>query len=68
MRKRCCAITRSDVTKITLENESGTYSVSIQHDKLDMGEVVEYLLNPVLMAAGYGDEPITVVFAEQEAI
>ena len=59
---------RSDVTKITLENENGTYSISIPHDMLNMAMLIESLLIPVLMAAGYGDETIARAFAEQDVV
>lgn len=40
-------------SEITFKNQYGTYSIEIPDDDLDIKEVAEKLLVPVLLAAGY---------------
>ena len=56
------------MTKIEFTTESGAYAIAVHPDNMAIDEVVERLLIPVLMAAGYGDESIRRAFAEQEVV
>lgn len=52
-------------TAITLENESGEYSVATHDTMMSMSEMLEEIIIPVLLAAGYGEE--TIIKAMREA-
>lgn len=51
-------------TKLTLENEFGTYSVETSYPCVGLSDVIESLMVPVLLAAGYSPENIKEVFNE----
>ncbi len=46
------------MTKLTLENEYGIYSVENRKDDPDLAAVIEFLVIPVLLAAGYHQNSI----------
>lgn len=46
-------------TTITFRNENGEYSVKQYREEMDIYTVVEDLIIPVLLAAGYSREVIT---------
>lgn len=58
----------TSMTKITFENEEGSYSISVPREGMTTDEVVESLLIPVLMAAGYGDDSIKHAFNNQDVV
>lgn len=43
---------------MTLENEDGTYTISVKDNEMNMGDVISYLVIPVLRAAGYAESSI----------
>ncbi len=45
-------------TKITLENEHGSFSVELSRDSMSLSDAVEYLVEPLLIAAGYDAESV----------
>jgi hypothetical protein len=45
-------------TKITLENEYGKYEVEVKDEGMNIGEVLDKLFIPVLLAAGYSERTI----------
>lgn len=47
-----------DTTKLTLENENGTYSVEIPRTELNLDSIFEELWLPALYAAGYHPESV----------
>lgn len=49
-------------TTITLKNEHGEYSVTVPGVELDMERVVEGLVKPLLLAAGYHYETLEEFF------
>jgi hypothetical protein len=51
-------------TTITFRNENGEYSVKQYRDEMDIYTVVEDLIIPVLLAAGYSIEVITKALGE----
>lgn len=51
-------------TKVTLENEHGTYSVEVNQTGLTLNNLVRDVIKPVVLAAGYshtfiGDHLVT---------
>lgn len=46
---------KEKTTKITLENEHGTYSVEIRNTELTINALVRDVVKPVLLAAGYSE-------------
>ena len=54
--------------KITLEDENGIYSVEFNRDEdlQHIGKVINYLVRPVLRAAGYADSVIDKHITEDE--
>lgn len=52
-------------TKLTLENDYGTYSVGINKQDLTIGSMFEDLVIPVLLAAGYQQESIDNCLGEE---
>lgn len=51
-------------TAITFRNENGEYSVKQYREEMDIYTVVEDLIIPVLLAAGYSREVITKALGE----
>lgn len=47
-------------TKIVLTNEYGEYSVSSVNPDLNLDGIVEFLIIPMLLAAGYSQETIDI--------
>lgn len=45
-------------TKITLENQYGTFTVETKEHEITLVEVFENLIIPVLLSAGYHNESI----------
>ena len=45
-------------TKIVFKNEFGRYSAEINKEEATLDEVFEYLVDPVLRAAGYDPDNI----------
>ena len=45
-------------TTITLENENGVYSVHVDLEQMNIKEMADQLLFPVLSAAGYTSDTI----------
>jgi hypothetical protein len=52
-------------SKITFENQYGTYSVETTQSAESISEVRDYLLIPVLLAAGYVEKTIHELFFEE---
>lgn len=46
------------MSKITLENENGVYSIQCCDEQLKIDDVFDYLIIPMLLAAGYHPETI----------
>lgn len=46
---------KEKTTRVTLENEHGTYSVEVKDIELTMGKMVRDVVKPVLLAAGYSE-------------
>jgi hypothetical protein len=53
--------------KITLESEYGKYEIEVPGNDLDVNDVVESLLKPVMLAAGYHPDNVNDVFYHEEA-
>ena len=47
-----------DTTKLTLENEHGTYTVEIPRTELNLEHMFDDLVMPVLYAAGYHPDSV----------
>lgn len=45
-------------TKLTLENEHGAFSVELSRDSMPLPDAIEYLIEPLLIAAGYDAESV----------
>jgi hypothetical protein len=43
----------SDTTKLTLENEHGTYTIEVKETNMDLDGVMIGLVLPILSSAGY---------------
>ncbi len=52
------------MTKIEITNENGTYSIAIPHENVTISMMMENLIVPALLAAGYSDELITDAFSD----
>lgn len=37
------------MTKLTLENENGEYSIAIKEEEIDLDDVFRYLIIPILL-------------------
>lgn len=46
------------MTKITLENEDGVYSIEVTKECVTMTDIVEDLLIPLLSAAGFHQDMV----------
>lgn len=44
------------MTRVTLENENGIYTVEIPGEELNLPTLLSDAIAPVLMAAGYSDQ------------
>lgn len=53
------------MSKITLTDENGTYSIEITEIETDLAMVCERLICPVLRAAGYHDDSIKSMFSDE---
>ena len=53
-------------SKITYENEYGTYSIEIPDGNLTISQMMEDLVIPVLLAAGYSKEVIDDYIGKEE--
>ena len=47
-----------DFTKITMNNENGDYTIKVPHIQMNIGDVVQELIIPILKAVGYGEKSI----------
>ena len=47
-----------DFTKITMKNENGDYTIKVPHIQMNIGDVVQELIIPILKAVGYGEKGI----------
>jgi hypothetical protein len=45
-------------TTATLENENGRYVVSIQQTEVNMSDMIDFVVKPLLLAAGYSPNVI----------
>ena len=48
----------TEFTRITLENENGTYSIEVRQEQMNLVDTFEDLVVPVLLACGYSQEII----------
>jgi hypothetical protein len=48
----------SEGSRITLENEYGTYSISTHSSDMDIVEIFNTLIIPLLKAAGYAEKTV----------
>lgn len=46
------------MTKITLETNYGIYSISLPQDDMDMGNLMDNLIVPLILSAGYAEDTI----------
>ena len=46
---------KEKTTKVTLENEHGTYSVEVKNTELTINALVRDVIKPVTLAAGYNE-------------
>lgn len=51
-------------TKLTFENEHGTYSVSLREESMCVIDVMEKLVIPLLRGAGYHEDSVIEALAE----
>lgn len=54
------------MSKITLENEFGTYTIDSKKEVEHINDVMDYLVMPLLLAAGY--QPSTIKEGIEDAI
>ena len=54
-------------TKITLENENGVYSVQLDRVEMPLFDMMELLVEPVLLAAGFSQGTIDANLREDAA-
>ena len=52
------------MTRITLENEHGKYIVEIKKESITLESVMDDLIQPVLLAAGYHESTIENYFCK----
>ena len=55
-------------TKITLENENGIFSVQLDRVEMPLSDMVELLVEPVLLAAGFSQGSIDECLREGETV
>lgn len=49
---------KEKTTKVTLENEHGTYSVEVKDTELTINALIRDVIKPVVLAAGYSSTVI----------
>ena len=54
------------MSKITLTDEHGTYSIDSSHNPVTIIEIIDYLLKPVLLAAGFSEQTVNEAFGHYE--
>lgn len=54
----------TNTTTLTLRNEYGEYTVQVNQRELTIAEIIDDLVIPVLLAAGYSREVIDSCLAE----
>lgn len=54
------------MTRVTLENENGKYSIEVEFNELTLGELVTDLIIPALLAAGYSPSLVSGLILEYE--
>jgi len=47
---------KEKTTKVTLENEHGTYSVEVKDIELTIDELIRNVIKPAILAAGYSEK------------
>ena len=52
------------MTSITITDQYGTYTVTKNDDDMTIGDVIEYLVKPVLLACGYSNSNVKELFGE----
>ena len=53
------------ITEMTLKNENGEYSVKVDEYSMTLADMYEYVIKPLLLAAGYHPNTIDAVFGEE---
>ena len=46
------------MTKITLEDQYGKYTVEVKQDDMPLDDLIEHLVRPLLIVTGYNEETI----------
>lgn len=52
------------MTKLTLENENGEYSIAIKEEEINLYNVFQHLIIPILLSAGYSADSINEQLSE----
>jgi len=52
------------MTEITFKNENGEYTIRVPQEGMTLNSVFEYIIEPVLLAAGYSKELIDEYISE----
>jgi hypothetical protein len=55
-----------DFTEVTLRNEHGEYTIRVRRTELDVGGMVEDLLKPMMLAAGYAEKNVNEMMGDSE--
>ena len=50
------------MTEITLKNENGEYVIRLNEDNMTIGRLIQFTIEPVLLAAGYSQSLIDEYF------
>jgi hypothetical protein len=53
------------MTKITLENRDGKYTVEVSDELVTISDVIDDLIRPVLLAAGFHNDTIDEYLGEK---
>ena len=54
----------TEFTRITLENENGTYSIEVKRERMNLVDAFEDLVVPLLLACGYSQQIIDEYLAD----
>ena len=52
------------MTEITLKNENGEYTIKLNEDGMALDRLIEFVIQPVLLAAGYSQKLVDEYLSE----
>jgi hypothetical protein len=56
----------ADFTEVTLRNEHGEYTIRVRRTELNVAGMVEDLLKPMMLAAGYAEKNVDEMMGDSE--